>query len=106
MKNDAVGPMAKLSAPKEGWENSTLRLRFMHAGLREKSWPALFFAAKTVLALVFGACWLFDRVSELQLSHDTGALVYAIQEPVGYLNPLVPSIGVTGEVTDLIFEPR
>lgn len=57
------------------------------------------------LALVFGACWLFDRVSELQLSHDTGALVYAIQEPVGYLNPLVPSIGVTGEVTDLIFEP-
>jgi tight adherence protein C len=47
----AVGPMAKLSAPKEGWEGSSLRVRFMQAGLREKSWPALFFAAKTVLAL-------------------------------------------------------
>jgi len=57
------------------------------------------------LLLVFGGSWLFDRVSELQLSSETDALVYAIQEPVGMLNPLVPSSGITGEVTDLIFEP-
>lgn len=57
------------------------------------------------LVLVFGGSWLFDRVSELRLSTEPGALVYAIQEPIGYLNPLVPSTGITGEVTDLIFEP-
>ena len=41
-----VGPMARLSTPKEGWEASSLRVRFMQAGLRESSWPALFFATK------------------------------------------------------------
>ncbi len=57
------------------------------------------------LLLMFGGAWLFDRVGELQLSVDKDALVYAIHEPVGLLNPLVPSSGITGEVTDLIFEP-
>ena len=57
------------------------------------------------LLLVFGGSWLFDKVGELHLSHETGALVCAIAEPVGYLNPLVPSTGVTGEITDLLFDP-
>src|SRR3990167_7334188 len=52
----AVGPVAKLSAPKEGWENSSLRVRFMQAGLREASWPVVFFAAKTLLALGIPCC--------------------------------------------------
>jgi tight adherence protein C len=45
-------PIARLSIPKEGWENSALRTRFMHAGWRSASAPALYFAAKTVLAAV------------------------------------------------------
>lgn len=57
------------------------------------------------LLLVFGGSWLFDEVGELHLSHETGALVCAIAEPIGYLNPLVPSTGVTGEITDLLFDP-
>jgi peptide/nickel transport system substrate-binding protein len=57
------------------------------------------------LLLVFGGSWLFDRVGELQLSHETGALVCAIAKPVGPLNPLVPSAGVTGEIIDLLFDP-
>jgi len=57
------------------------------------------------LLLVFGGTWLFEKVSELQLSHETGALVCAIGAPVGFLDPLVPSTGVTGEITDLIFDP-
>lgn len=63
----------------------------------------LFFASP--LALVLGAVWLFDRVEELRLADDTDALVYAIDEPVGYLNPLVPQTGITREVTELLFEP-
>lgn len=64
---------------------------------------ALFFASP--LAMVLGALWLFDRVTELQLSDDSEALIYAIEEPIGYLNPLVPQTGITREVTDLLFEP-
>lgn len=45
------GPLAKLALPQEGWENSSLRIRFMNAGYRTPSAPVLFFAAKTVLAL-------------------------------------------------------
>ena len=43
------------------------------------------------LLLVFGGTWLFEKVSELQLSHETGALVCAIGAPVGFLDPLVPT---------------
>lgn len=43
-------PLAKLSIPDDGWEKSALRTRFMNAGLRGKSAPILYFAAKTLLA--------------------------------------------------------
>ncbi|MBP9224078.1 MAG: hypothetical protein KBF76_09420 [Verrucomicrobiales bacterium] len=59
----------------------------------------------TPLLLVFGGVWLFDRVAEFQLSQESGVMVCAIQEPVGYLNPLAPASGITGEITDLIFDP-
>lgn len=45
-------PVAKLSLPDEDWENSSLRVRFMNAGLRHPSAPIVFFAAKTMLAVV------------------------------------------------------
>jgi|GEM_PF-559231 len=71
--------------------------------------PAMFWLRTILfsapLLLVFGGSWLFEKVSALQLSHETGALVCAISEPVGYLSPLTPSIGVTGEITDLLFDP-
>lgn len=44
------GPLAKLSLPTDGWEMSTLRTRFMNAGFRQASAPAIYFAAKTALA--------------------------------------------------------
>lgn len=46
-----TGPLAKLSVPNEGWETSMLRTRFMHAGFRNPSAPAIFFTAKTALAV-------------------------------------------------------
>lgn len=45
-------PLTKLSIPEEGWEKSALRTRFMNAGWRNPFAPTLFFAAKTVLALL------------------------------------------------------
>jgi tight adherence protein C len=47
--------VAKLSLPKDDWDKSALRLRFANAGIRTPSAPAVFFAAKTLLALVLPA---------------------------------------------------
>ena len=45
-------PLAKLSLPEDGWEESPIRIRFINAGWRKSSAPALFYAAKTGLALL------------------------------------------------------
>ena len=46
-----TGPLAQLSIPAEGWEQSPLRIHFMNAGFRRPSAPAVYFAAKSVLAI-------------------------------------------------------
>ena len=43
--------IGKLSTPQEGFEKSSLRLRFMHAGLRDASAPAAFFGLKSLLTI-------------------------------------------------------
>jgi tight adherence protein C len=45
-------PIAKFSIPKEGWENSALRVLLMNAGWRSPNAAPLYFAAKTILALI------------------------------------------------------
>lgn len=47
-----AGKFAKLSLPSEGWEDSPLRLRFMHAGYRGDTPVMFYFGAKTILALL------------------------------------------------------
>ena len=44
-------PLARLAIPKEGWDNSLLRTRFMNAGWRNPAAIPVYFAAKTVLAI-------------------------------------------------------
>lgn len=48
-----MGPFAKLSTPTGDWENSPLRLKFLHAGIRRADMYLLYFAAKTLLPAVF-----------------------------------------------------
>ena len=45
-------PFSKLSLPEEGWERSALRTRFMNAGWRSPAAATLYFASKTLLALL------------------------------------------------------
>jgi tight adherence protein C len=52
-------PIAKLSIPKEGWEHSALHIRLMNAGWRSPSAAAIYFAAKTLLALALPLVALF-----------------------------------------------
>jgi tight adherence protein C len=44
-------PISKLSMPEEGFEKSSIKLRFIHAGLRGKTAPSAFFGLKTLLTL-------------------------------------------------------
>lgn len=53
-----AGPIGKLALPKGGWERSHLRTRFMNAGLRNASAPALYFASKTVLTFLLPGLFL------------------------------------------------
>jgi tight adherence protein C len=50
-----AGPLGKLALPKGGWERSQLRTRFMNAGLRSASAPALYFASRTLLTFLMPA---------------------------------------------------
>jgi tight adherence protein C len=50
---EITGPIARLSAPKEGGDASYLRLRLLNAGLRQNYWPLVLFSSKSFLALVF-----------------------------------------------------
>jgi tight adherence protein C len=48
-----AGKFAKLSLPSEGWDKSPLRLSFLHAGYRGDAPVAVYFGAKTLLAILF-----------------------------------------------------
>lgn len=66
--------VAKLSLPKEEWNHSVLRRRFMHAGLRGASAPAYYFAAKTVLALALPSAALCIAAPALAAGRTLNAL--------------------------------
>ena len=85
-----AGPIGKLALPKGGWERSHLRTRFMNAGLRNASAPALYFAAKTVLTFMLPALFL----SYLGLWHGaaTSQLVLlgiTLAAAIGYYLPTI-----------------
>lgn len=58
---DLAGPLARLSLPEEDWQDSPIRLRFINAGYRNKNAPIVYFAAKTVLALVLPGFYLLAK---------------------------------------------
>jgi tight adherence protein C len=83
----AVRPLTRLSVPEEGWEKSPLRTRFMNAGWRNPSAPALYFASKTVLALSLPA--LAGIVLALKPAPTAGAnvLILLLTASCGYYLP-------------------
>lgn len=84
-------PFAKLSVPAEGWEKSPLRVRFMHAGLRDERAPMIYFGAKTLLAVLAPAVlWLFFVVFNITLTTNTMLLCLLLAASTGlYLPNLV-----------------
>jgi len=48
---DLTRPISDLAAPQEGFEKSSVKLRFVHAGIRNPSAPIAFFGLKAALTL-------------------------------------------------------
>ncbi|MBK4733822.1 type II secretion system F family protein [Noviherbaspirillum pedocola] len=85
-----TGPLAKLSLPEEGWEASAMRTRFMNAGFRNPSAPAVFFGAKTLLAIVL-PLGTFIALSFSSAKHGTNYLLFwlLLSAAIGYYLPNV-----------------
>lgn len=85
-----AGPLAKLALPSEGWEHSILRIRFMHAGYRDKSVPMVYFAVKTILALALpGIFLLYVGVAGLELDTNVTLALLLVLSTLGYYLPNV-----------------
>lgn len=83
-----TGPLAKLSIPAEGWENSHFRIRFMNAGYRSNTAPVLFFTAKTLLAVLLPAlAVLYIGLSALVMSNNTTLFIVLVFAALGYFLP-------------------
>ena len=91
---DISRPISQLSIPKEGWEDSPLRLRLMNAGWRTPTAAALYFAAKTVLALVLpllGLVWLLRTT----FMDDHQSVLWAILALLGAIGYYAPNVVLT-----------
>lgn len=83
-----AAPIAWLSTPKEGWESSNFRIRFMQAGLRGPGWPVIFFCAKTLLTLALPALFLLMRgVAKAPVAASGMVLVVVLFAALGYYLP-------------------
>jgi len=80
-----ANPLAKLSLPTDGWEQSPLRLRFMHAGYRGTGPIAIYFAAKTGLAILFpGVVYLYLLMAGTRLDTSIQLAILLGAATVGY----------------------
>jgi tight adherence protein C len=73
-----------------GWEESPLRMRFMHAGYRGNAPVALYFGAKTLLALLFPAiAYLYVTIGGVKLGTEGMLAVLLGTGALGYYLPNV-----------------
>ena len=83
-----TGPLAKLSLPEAGWGTSLIRIRFLNAGLRHPQAPAMYFAAKTVLAVSLPLLVLFVMSTSSARNSTNVTLLWLLgATAIGYYLP-------------------
>jgi tight adherence protein C len=80
-----IRPLAKLSQPKEAWENSPLRVRFLRAGWRRESAATVFLGIKSATVTAFPALFLLLGPDGLRGIHT--AFVALLLAAAGYYLP-------------------
>ena len=99
------GPLANLSVPKEGWENSSLRTRFMNAGFRNALAPVIYFTAKTTLAICLPLL-VFFVLSTSSTKFGINALLFwlFLSAAIGYYLPNILLSNIIARRQREIFE--
>lgn len=83
-----AGKLAKLSLPSEGWENSPLRRRFLHAGFRGDTPAAIYFGAKTLLAVLLPLiAYVYVMLGGGRLGTNGMLVLLLLSGAVGYYLP-------------------
>ncbi len=85
-------PIAWLSTPKQGWESSNFRVRFMQAGLRGAGWPVIFFSAKSILTLALPAALLLMGGAATATASTTSAVLSLL--PLATLGYYIPNLAL------------
>jgi tight adherence protein C len=85
---EALTPAGKLSLPEEGWQNSPVRQRFLHAGFRTDKAAVVFFGAKTLLTLALPAGFMMaSGMLGSGLAFDRMLMVIVMLAGLGYYAP-------------------
>ncbi|MCX7187346.1 MAG: type II secretion system F family protein [Methylophilaceae bacterium] len=83
-----TGTAANLSLPKEGWENSQLKIRFINAGFRNPKAPIFFFVSKTILTFIMPLLFsIYTSLSDVHFKSNTFLLLIIVFAALGYLLP-------------------
>ena len=98
-----AGPLARLSIPQGKWENSPLRVKFINAGIRDANAPIIFYAAKTLLPLVFAAAaYIALELAGQSLERNTLMFVLLVTATIGcYLPNIVLSRAIKARKLEL-----
>lgn len=85
---DLVMPLSKLAAPEEGFEQSALKLKFAHAGIRDRRAPMVFFGLKALMFLVLPLVgWVLLQAGNSSLAGQQLLLVLLLVGVLGYYLP-------------------
>ena len=83
-----INILSKLSLPEEGWQSSSVQLKFFQAGIRNKKAPVYYFAVKTLLTLVLpGLLALFLYFTKPDISFAHSMFTVIVTAGVGYYLP-------------------
>lgn len=85
---DKTRPIGKLSAPEEGFEQSNVKLRFAHAGIRNANATSAFFGIKTLLTLGLPIlAFATITLSGAQVRGNSLLFVLLLAAALGYYGP-------------------
>ncbi|MGE5472166.1 MAG: type II secretion system F family protein [Bacteroidota bacterium] len=85
---NAARPLAQLSLPDAGWEDSEFRRRFVQAGLRRPEAPVIFLAVKSIIAFGLPLClWLIRVFSDNNMPANQFFIMLGFLCALGYYLP-------------------
>lgn len=83
-----INILSKLSLPEDGWQSSSVQLKFLQAGIRHKKAPLYYFSVKTVLTIVLpGLLALFLYLVRPDISLVLSMFMVLFMAAAGYYLP-------------------